>query len=179
VNVQDLMTRSVRCCSPRDTLSAAARILWENDCGCVPVRDGEGRVVAMLTDRDICMAAYTRGRALADLRVSDAMSAELHAVGPEESLPRAQRVMQEQQVRRLPVVDDAGQLLGVLSLNDLVCEAVRDPSRRGRDGVSLEGVALTLAAVSRPRAPRERRETRQAEARGQRTAEGQSLAGAA
>jgi CBS domain-containing protein len=159
VNVQDVMTRSVQCCSPGDSLSLAARILWENDCGCLPVKDEGGRVVAMLTDRDICMAAWTQGRTLHELPVSSAMSREVHKLAPEDSLQRAHRLMQEQQVRRLPVVDENGLLVGLVSLNDIVVEVARDPARRSRGpATELEGVALTLAAVCRPR--QERRERR-------------------
>jgi len=163
VNVQDVMTRSVQCCGPNDSLSHAAHLLWENDCGCLPVKDEGGRVVAMLTDRDICMAAYTQGRTLDDLRVNSAMSHDVHKVGPDDTLPRAHRLMQEQQVRRLPVVDMDGMLVGVISLNDLACEAARDSSRRSRGVGSsdLEGVAVTLAAICRPR--NERPEQRAAE----------------
>ena len=153
MNVQDVMTRSVCSCTICDSLSANARILWDNDCGCVPVTDETGRVVGMLTDRDICMAAYTQGRCLDDLRVDSAMSRELHAVAADDTLSFVQRKMQEQQLRRLPVVDADFRLVGLLALHDLACEAVRDP-RRGRDGVSLEAVGQTLAAVSRPRKAR-------------------------
>jgi CBS domain-containing protein len=165
VNVQDVMTRSVQCCSPGDSLSHAARILWENDCGCLPVQDESGRVVAMLTDRDICMAAWTQGRTLHELPVSSAMSREVHKLAPGDPLPRAQRLMQEQQVRRLPVVDVDGRLVGLISLNDLVIEAARDPARRSRGpSTELEGVAITLAAVGQPRnqRPERRQETKSA-----------------
>jgi len=67
--------------------------MWENDCGCVPVVDRAARLIAMLTDRDICMAAYTRGGTLKDIRVSAAMSSELFACRPDDDLLVAQKMM--------------------------------------------------------------------------------------
>ena len=74
MKIQNLMTRDVRTCRREDVLVEAARIMWENDCGSVPVVDAQRHVVGMITDRDICMAAYTRGQRLADMTVESAMS---------------------------------------------------------------------------------------------------------
>ena len=150
MNVEDLMTRTVRSCGPDDTLEAAARLMWDNDCGCVPVTDDEGRPVAMLTDRDVCMAALTQGRPLGELRVRGAMSATLHAVRVHDSLPEAEHVMQQFQVRRLPVVGADGRLAGLLSMNDVAREALRERGQRQR-AVTSDDVAATLASVCRPR----------------------------
>ena len=60
MNVEQLMTTDLRTCSPEDTLDCAARIMWEKDCGVVPIVDGADRVVGMITDRDICIASYTQ-----------------------------------------------------------------------------------------------------------------------
>ncbi len=80
MNVSDLMTTAVKSCVIGDSLQRAAQLMWENDCGVVPVLDGEGRVVGMITDRDICMAAYTHGQALWQLPVSGAMAKQVHGV---------------------------------------------------------------------------------------------------
>ena len=66
MKVGDLMTKDVKACSQHDSLNRAAQLMWENDCGSVPVVDSDSKVVGMLTDRDICMAAYTKGIALKD-----------------------------------------------------------------------------------------------------------------
>jgi CBS domain-containing protein len=150
LNIQDIMTRAAKCCSAEDSLDAAARLMWENDCGAAPVMDDDGHVVAMLTDRDICMAAYTQGRPLADIRVKSAMSCSLHSIGPDDPIARAERIMQEQQVRRLPVIDAQGHLVGIVSLNDIAREAARERTHKQRP-VDFDNVALTLAAVCRPR----------------------------
>jgi CBS domain-containing protein len=119
MKVVELMVREVTACSPDDALNRAAQIMWENDCGCVPVVDRAARLVAMLTDRDICMAAYTSGRTLKDIRVSAAMSSELFACRPDDELLVAQKIMRERQVRRIPVSDEMGRLVGILSIADI------------------------------------------------------------
>ena len=149
MNVEKIMTRSVMTCSPEDTLDRAAGLMWEHDCGCVPVTDADGRVLAMLTDRDVCMAAYTQGRALGEIRVRAAMSESCFAVSPRDPIVAAERVMREHQVRRLPVVSD-GRLVGLVSLTDITCEAARE-SDNNQSEVTLDEVAVTLSAVCQPR----------------------------
>lgn len=150
MNVEELMTKSVKSCGPEDTLEVAARLMWENDCGCVPITDDQGCPLAMLTDRDVCMAALTQGRTLGEIRVNSAMSGSLHAVGPRDPLARAEHMMQEFQVRRLPVADAEGHLVGLLSMNDIAREAARERPQRQR-AVTSDEVAGTLASVCRPR----------------------------
>ena len=74
MTVGDLMTTDVKACGSHDGLDVPARLMWANDCGCVPVVDESGHVVGMLTDRDICMAALTQGGPLTQLRVSNSMA---------------------------------------------------------------------------------------------------------
>ena len=142
VQVRQLMMKAdVQTCAPEDSLDTAARLLWEADVGVLPVVSG-GRTVGMITDRDICMAAYTQGRPLRELQVSSAMSRRVYGVRPETPLSEATLIMREHQVRRLPVVDQEGKLVGLLSLNDLARDAAR-----ARAKVSMKEVAETLAAV--------------------------------
>jgi CBS domain-containing protein len=146
MNVEQVMTRGVRACGPGDPLSHAAQIMWEADCGCVPIVDADGRPVAMLTDRDICMAAYTRGLSLGDMSASSAASHRLISVRADAALATAEQLMREYRIRRLPVVDADGKLVGILSMNDLA-------RRARRHEVSAEGVVKTLAAVCEPPLP--------------------------
>jgi CBS domain-containing protein len=150
MEVHQLMKHPVVSCEQNDTLETAARIMWENDCGCVPVRDGEGRLVGMITDRDVCMAAYLQGGPLRTLYVGSAMSRDVFSVRPDSTVAECQAIMRAQQVRRLPVVDDAGRLVGILSLNDVVRSADVDSSRK-KGEVTLAGVGKTLQSVSQPR----------------------------
>lgn len=150
IAVRELMTRDVQTCGPDDMLDVPARMMWDHDCGCIPVVDEGGRVVGMITDRDICMATYIKGMALWALRVSNAMSAVVHACRPEDTIAAAERIMREHQVRRLPVIATDGRLVGILSLNDLAREAMREHAPATR-AVSPESITETLAAVSEPR----------------------------
>ena len=143
MKVAELMIEEVIACSPDDALNRAAQIMWENDCGCVPVVDRAARLIAMLTDRDVCMAAYTRGGTLKDIRVSAAMSSELYSCKPDDDLVVVQKMMRERQVRRIPVSDDAGRLVGILSLND-VARAI------ARKAVTKTSAADTLVKICAP-----------------------------
>lgn len=152
MTVQEMMTRSAACCFADDNLNAAARLMWEHDCGAIPVIDGDRRVIGMITDRDICMAAYTRGAPIADIPVSEVMSRQAFVCRPGDSVERAEQGMRDHQVRRLPVVDDTGRMVGILSMSDLVRGAA--PSRtRGKNGMSTQ-VMETMAAVCEPRPQR-------------------------
>jgi len=118
--VEALMTRPAHHCHEHDMLDVAARLMWEHDCGCVPVLDGSGELVGIVTDRDVCMAAYTRGLPLAAIRVDATMAHTLIVCRPEETVSAALRRMEAHDVRRLPVVGAHGQLVGILSLADVV-----------------------------------------------------------
>lgn len=150
MRVDDVMTAEVRTCGPTEPLDHAAQVMWENDCGVVPVVHEDGTVVGMVTDRDICMAAYTQGRPLAHLPVSTAMSAQLHTVPTGADIHAAEAVMQRHQIRRVPVVDEAGRLAGLVSLNDLAC-AISPKEGRSKKG-EIPGLVQTLSAVCAPRA---------------------------
>lgn len=148
MKVSDLMVTDVAACSVSTTLNRAARIMLEHDCGCVPVVDDMMQVVGMVTDRDACMGAFTNGRPLHKLNVGGSMSAPAVTCRADTPIETAETLMREKEIRRLPVVDDQGALLGVLSLSDVI------------QAVPLENAALdnwtsdllqTLATVTKPR----------------------------
>ena len=143
------MTPQVRACTMHDSLNAAARIMWDHDCGCAPVIDAHGMLAGIVTDRDICMAAYTQGKPLAAIPVQRAMSARVISCSRGDELETAHRLMRTHEVHRLPVVDSHGRLAGVLSLSDLVTHAC------GNGTASSEG-AEVLATLSALRKRRER-----------------------
>ena len=149
MKVEKLMTREVATCRSSDTLSEAARIMWERDCGFVPVteEDGSGRVAGILTDRDVCMAAYTRGQPLSEIPVTVAASRAAHSVRPDTPIAVVQAVMRMHRIRRLPVLDIGGNLVGFLSLSDIVRNA-RAPIEED-DALGFGKVAATLESVCR------------------------------
>jgi CBS-domain-containing membrane protein len=150
MNVAQLMSRNVEFCRPEDTLADAAAKMWNGDIGCLPVVGGDERVVGIVTDRDLCMAAYTQGRPMQEVPVSVAMSRALYTCQPEDALIEAEETMRSNQVRRLPVLDAEGNLVGIISLADLSREADRESGRKGRQ-VTGQEVNATLAAVATPR----------------------------
>jgi CBS domain-containing protein len=113
------MTRDVRTCRPETSLNDAASEMWRGDCGILPVVDGDRRVVGLITDRDVCMGAYLQGKPLSELPVRDSMSRAVFACRPSDSIEDVVRCMADHQVRRVPVTGARGELLGILSLNDL------------------------------------------------------------
>ena len=147
MKVSDVMTSQVRACTMHDSLNAAARIMWDHDCGCAPVIDAHGKLTGIVTDRDICMAAYTQGKPLAGIPVQRAMSARVVSCSRGDELETAHRLMRTHEIHRLPVVDSHGRLAGILSLSDLVAHACGNGSAPS-DGVE---VLTTLAALRRRR----------------------------
>ena len=148
MQVKDILTSNPKTCRKGESCREAARILWENDCGCAPVLDDEGKVIAMITDRDICMAAYFQGKPLHEIPVESAMSRELWACSPDDSVAAAEKTLQTRQVRRLPVIDGGSRLRGVISLNDIA--RALTPVGAGRNGTTPVEVSETLAAICRP-----------------------------
>lgn len=154
MKVSELMTKNVRNGWIGEPLDHAAKLMWEYDCGSLPVLDQNGRVVGMVTDRDVCMAAYTQGEILGRIPVSRAMSAELYSCRPDEELDKVEKRMRAHQLRRLPVVDDDGRLRGVVSLADIAQRAAKDAKgKAGARQVGFAEVGETLAAVTAPRRP--------------------------
>jgi len=147
MNIQEIMSKPAVTCRPSDTLNTAAQLMWEHDCGAIPVTGDDGQIVGIVTDRDICMATYTRGSAPQAIQVSDAMANEVFSCHADDSLDAAERLMSEKQIRRIPVVDGDNRPIGLLSLNDIACYAA---SSRKKNGIDRE-VTQTLAAICQPR----------------------------
>lgn len=148
--VHDAMRTRVYTCAPEDTLARAAQIMWEKDLGCLPVVGPGRKVVAMLTDRDISMTAFLQWKHLSDALVESAMSQGVRTCSPDDELGHAEDIMRESQVRRLPVVDENGVLVGLLSLGD-VARYVRQHSPRANGNQAQQRLAETLAAICEPR----------------------------
>lgn len=151
MRVDTLMSREVVSCGPQHSLEHAARLMWEHDCGAIPVCDSNGSasLVGMITDRDICMCALFEGRPLHDLRVEQAMARNLQTCRPDDSLVDAERKMRDAMIRRLPVVAEDGALVGILSMADLAREAAWHKNAP-RHEVSSSEICSTLAAICRP-----------------------------
>ena len=146
MNARELMTENPACCTPDDTVEQAARLMKENDCGCVPVvEDLESKkLLGTITDRDIACRCMAEGKG-PETPVREAMSEDPSCCGPEDSVEDVERIMEERQVRRVPVIDDEGCCIGMVSQADLargrrderevgeMVEKISRPSRGSRD----------------------------------------------
>lgn len=146
MHLNEVMNQPVVVCPDDSTLEQAARLMWEQDCGVVPVVDREGRLIGVVTDRDICMSAYTQGRPLGAIPVTTAMAHAVVAAHESDSVESAEQLMQDNQIRRLPVVDGEGRPVGIVSLNDLARLAAQ-----ARRTTSDRELVQTLAAICKPR----------------------------
>lgn len=141
--VRKLMKVAVSC-SPDDSLNRPAQIMREVDCGAVPVVDSDGAVVGMITDRDLCMAAYTRDATSGAMTVDSVMSKQISTCDASDSIGHAVRIMAEKQVRRLPVIED-GRLVGLVSVADI---AQRIAGQRTKHVLACLAFADAMAAIT-------------------------------
>lgn len=144
MKVKQLMSQPVATCHPDSTLQEAAQIMWERDCGALPVVDSGGHLVGMITDRDICMTALFRRQPLECIPISSAMSKEVYACEADDSVDDAERQMRAARVRRLPVLESELRLVGLISINDLARAATSQPKN---GDVTMSEVVNTLRAV--------------------------------
>jgi CBS domain-containing protein len=150
MRVHEIMVRDVASCRPNDAMSEAARLMWDHDCGIVPVIDEDGRLCGVITDRDLCMACLTQGIPLHQLSVAQAMTPEPVVCAPDQDVSALCQAMRERQVRRIPVVDEDQRLVGIVSLSDVTRRA---GAADGRNAQPMRAQVFdTLAAVVRPRA---------------------------
>lgn len=151
MRVSELMTKqvaSVRCDEP---CAVAAKLMWDCDCGAVPVTDETGeRVLGMITDRDICMASWSRDCAPSAIGTRDVMSHELYFCSPGDGVGLAENLMRSHQIRRIPVLDEQRRLVGILSLADIARAAGRADGRMTASEVAPVHIASTLANICQP-----------------------------
>ena len=149
MKIENLMSRQVRTCLESDNSNTAARIMWENDCGFLPVLDEQARICGIITDRDLLMGAYTQGRSLSEIPVASVMSRSVQTCAPTDDVWDVERLLRTAQVRRLPVVAPDRTLVGVVSLGDLARSSQASTFKKALEGLS---VAKTLSAICEPRA---------------------------
>jgi CBS domain-containing protein len=146
MKAEEIMTRNVQSCRPGASLAQAAAIMWEYDCGAMPVVDDSNRVMGMITDRDIAIAAATKGRRATEITVGEVMTGNVYACAMDEDVKSALRTMRRERVRRLPVIGGDGRLAGIISINDIVLHAEEGKGRQHPD-ISYDDVVSTFKAV--------------------------------
>lgn len=144
--VQDVMSRRVATVGDTQSLADAAKRMWDENCGFVPVvESGTQKLCGVLTDRDVCMGAFTQGVPLHHVPVSVSMSRNVAVCGPNDDLRAVETIMRDWRVRRVPVVNERQHVVGVVSLDDIARASLESDDVAPRDSV-----ARTLALLSQP-----------------------------
>jgi CBS domain-containing protein len=144
MKISELMTRNPCTVTPDTPVSDAARLMKEEDVGIIPVvervggAETRGRLVGVVTDRDITVRHVAHGHG-GDVPVRDVMSGGVRTASPDDSVESVMKLMSQEQVRRIPIVDERGSLVGVVSQADL--------ARKAND---VEKVERTVEAISQP-----------------------------
>jgi len=147
MNVQQLMMRDVVSGKFDTDLAAVGLMMWENDCGAVPIVDDEGHPIGMVTDRDISIAGATRRCPLSEIQASAVKNGQVVCIHPEQDINEALGLMSSAHVRRLPVVDGDDRLVGILSMSDIVANLPDSGASVRRGDLSREQVIETLKSI--------------------------------
>lgn len=145
----DLMTRQPAVCSPDQTAQKAAQMMRDQDCGSLPVvaESAGSRIVGTVTDRDLAVRVLAEGKG-PETKIGDVMSDEPSCCGPDDEIEHVETIMEERQVRRVPVVDDQGAVIGMISQADIARHRGEDVP----DSQVAEVVERISRATGRPRA---------------------------
>jgi CBS domain-containing protein len=152
MKVKDVMMGTPYYCQPETNLGSAAELMWNADCGFLPVESDDGKVIGVITDRDICIALGTRNRPAGEVTVAEVVTGKLYSCTPEDDIHMALQTMKDARVRRLPVLSENGTLAGILSVDDILPRA--EPSSFGKEPeLSSDEVVRTLRSITQRRVP--------------------------
>jgi CBS domain-containing protein len=146
MTVKDVMTKPVATCGPETNLAEATALMWDNDCGVLPVTGETGELVGIVTDRDICIALGTRNVRSSDLCVREVIKNLTVVCKSSDDIRTALQTMREGKIRRLPVVNDDALLEGIVSMDDVVLNARSTDGKMG-SGISHGDAITTLQAI--------------------------------
>ncbi|PYO09736.1 MAG: CBS domain-containing protein [Candidatus Rokuibacteriota bacterium] len=151
MKIKHVMTKDPTCCVPSDTAQRAAKIMREEDTGVVPIIENEHsrKVIGVVTDRDLCMNVVAEGRDSRTTQVHESMTTTVVSCSPQDSVDKATELMRENQIRRIPVVDEQHQLVGIVAMADMVGRA---DLRTTETHETLKTVSAPTSEPSKPRA---------------------------
>lgn len=151
MRAKHVMTKDPSSCVPSDSAQHAARIMRDQDAGIVPVIDNElsRKVVGVVTDRDLCMNIVAEGRPPHAVNVAECMTTKVVICSPNDSIDKATELMRDNLIRRVPVVNESGQLLGIVALADVV---ERADVKTTQTHETLKSVSAPSRVPSKPRA---------------------------
>lgn len=152
MNVNEIMTADVKTCSAESNLEAVAQLMWEYDCGAIPVVNQKGKPVGIVTDRDIAMSAMLNHKPLWEISADQIIQGQrLSTCEQTESVESCLTRMEQNGIRRLPVVDAKGRLSGIVSLGDTAAFVSKGATSRNKKptmGVPIDGLVSMLQHVS-------------------------------
>jgi predicted transcriptional regulator len=152
MKVKEVMMGTPYFCQPESNLGSATELMWNANCGFLPVQTADGKVVGVITDHDICIALGTRNRLAGDVAVAEVMSGKLYSCAPDDDIHVALQTMQEGKVRRLPVIAQKGPLVGVISMDDILLRT--EPTSLGKQPeLSSDQVVRTYRAINQRQVP--------------------------
>jgi CBS domain-containing protein len=125
MKIEEIMTRDPACCAPETSLREVAERMVEYDCGEIPIRDASRKPIGTVTDRDIVCRLIAKGKNPLDLKAKDCMSSPVVTARPDMAVEEASRLMEQYQVRRLPVVDGSGAICGMVAQGDIARKGPR------------------------------------------------------
>ena len=149
MHVNELMTRNIATCGADNSLESIAMQMWQSDCGAIPVLDNSNSPIGVITDRDIAMSAALNHKPLWELSASQLLDGRTTFTCREgDNVKSALRTMWAQHVRRLPVVDDSGSLIGMISMDDIIARAERGSRGAPPPDLSFDDAMSTLKSVA-------------------------------
>jgi CBS domain-containing protein len=134
--VKEIMTKTPACCAPEDDLEYVTKLMLDHNCGAIPVCDG-AKIIGVITDRDIAVRGFTKAGNPLSLEVRELMTQPVFTIGEWDHIDNAIELMEEKQVRRLPVVDRNGRIVGILSQSDLAKQLSAPKLAQLLKGVSM------------------------------------------
>src|SRR5438874_12843894 len=151
MRIRHVMTKDPKCCAPSDPAQRAAQIMRDEDAGIVPVVDGaQGKKLAgVVTDRDLCMNIVAEGRDPKSTSIEACMTTKVVTCGPDDAIEKATELMRENQIRRVPVVSEQGELVGIVAMADVV---ERGDVKATQTHETLKKVSEPTEIPSKPRA---------------------------
>ena len=152
MKVKDVMAATPASCSAETNVGAAVEILWNRNCGILPIVDAQQKVIGVVTDRDLCIALATRNRLAGEITVGDVASGKVFACKSNDDIHAALATMANAKVRRLPVISASGRLEGMLSMDDVVFHSETRIAARASE-LSHDDVVETLKEIYRSELP--------------------------
>ena len=140
MKVTDIMTGEARTCSLSTNLAAAAALMLDGDCGILPVVE-DGKLVGVVTDRDMYIALATRDARASEMTVGEVVQTPVYTCGPDDDVQAALETMKQHRVRRLPVEGFGGTIMGIVSINDIVlASGPRKPVREAEVVTAMQAI---------------------------------------